>query len=226
MKLNQFQNSLESFKSFQFMPKMSTKDSIRMSFWQKFIKYRRFPFKFVTHLLLLVFVTVQVFLFASEREDYLFSAGGTIVNSFMPDGFEESKETANGYATFSFYKMDEVVEHIEETVNNVCCWYNRLLLIWRWWTNAKFVQKQSLHVFSTCILHFLFVHFCIFCILWVFGFERWLKLRACFACSADDCVMIVTTLLDGMCVCVMCNDDDWSHYVWTTKIEKQTNAQL
>ncbi|MNY71897.1 hypothetical protein D3C86_2103430 [compost metagenome] len=38
----------------------------------------------------------------------------------MPEGFEESKESLNGYATFSFYKMEDVVEHLETTVQNVC----------------------------------------------------------------------------------------------------------
>lgn len=101
------------------MPKMPVKDSIKMSFWQKFIKYRRFPFKFVTHLLLVVFVTVQVFLFAREREDYLFSAGDTIINSFLPEGFQGSQESKNGYATYEFFKMEDVVDHIDETVKNV-----------------------------------------------------------------------------------------------------------
>jgi hypothetical protein len=101
------------------MPKMPVRDEVNMSFWQKFIKYRRFPFKFVVHALIVVFVTVQVYMFASERETYLYSAGGTIINSFLPEGYENSQESKNGFATFNFYKIDDVVNHIDKTIENV-----------------------------------------------------------------------------------------------------------
>lgn len=103
-----------------FAPRMPVKDSIKMSFWEKFIKYRRFPFKFVVHLLLLIFVTIQVFLLSNQRAAYLYSTGKTIFNTFLPSDFETLIESKNGHTTYSFYKVNDAIEHVEQVVKNVC----------------------------------------------------------------------------------------------------------
>ncbi|KAG2388051.1 hypothetical protein C9374_000901 [Naegleria lovaniensis] len=99
------------------VPKIPIREELRLSAWQKFIKYRRFPFKFCTHMLLLILVTTQLFLFAGNREDYLSNAGKIIANNFLPQGYLSLKDAKTGFNTFYFDDCEDIVNHIGWTVN-------------------------------------------------------------------------------------------------------------
>jgi len=106
------------------MPKIPLMDRLAMSPWQKLIKYKRFPFKFVVHILLTILVTVQVFLFSSGRETYMYASGDTIVNRFLPQDYVNTQASGTGYNTFYFYKIDDLTAYIEKIVPRVrfgCC---------------------------------------------------------------------------------------------------------
>lgn len=105
------------------LPNIPLVDRIALSPWQKLLKYKRFPFKLIVHILLTVLVTVQVFLFSSGREAYLYSAGDTIINRFLPAGFIPVQASGTGYNSVFFYKSNDVIKFVKQTVNNVCYFF-------------------------------------------------------------------------------------------------------
>ncbi|KAL0485511.1 hypothetical protein AKO1_014957, partial [Acrasis kona] len=70
------------------------------------------------HILLLIFITVLVGMFSSQREGYLFSVGSTLSNTFLPPGFIIQQFSKNGFDTTYFYKISDVLGHLDKTIEN------------------------------------------------------------------------------------------------------------
>ncbi|KAL9642756.1 hypothetical protein ABK040_009833 [Willaertia magna] len=98
------------------VPKIPLQEDVQLSAWEKFIKYKRFPFKFCVHFILLVLVTCQLFLFSENREQYLANVGTTITNTFLPEGYLSSAESKTGYNSYYFYNYKDIIDHVGDTV--------------------------------------------------------------------------------------------------------------
>ncbi len=112
-----FASSASASKSILKLPEIPIRDQIQMSPWKKLTRYRRFPYKFAIHIVLVCLVTIQVLLFSQQRETYLYNAQQTLSSTFMPEGSLSLIETGDGYVTSYFYDVDSFVKFMGETVD-------------------------------------------------------------------------------------------------------------
>uniref|UniRef100_A0A7S1KQV2 Polycystin cation channel PKD1/PKD2 domain-containing protein n=1 Tax=Percolomonas cosmopolitus TaxID=63605 RepID=A0A7S1KQV2_9EUKA len=95
---------------------VSIEQRLTLSPLQKFKTYGRIPFKLLTHVALLIFITLQIVLFTWYRQPYLSTMGLGFVNTFLPEGFQNLQENAEGYYTYYFQSINETLEHVRSVV--------------------------------------------------------------------------------------------------------------
>lgn len=124
-----------------FFPKEfeNVEDEVRLSPLQKLLKYRRIPWRIFIDLTLCLILfllvrssslalctassitnTLQVMFMSMYKKPYNWLSAQSFVRNFLPKGFEDLKENTDGFHTFYFSEMGEVVKAIGHVSQTVC----------------------------------------------------------------------------------------------------------
>jgi len=98
--------------------RMSPKDSLTLSWWMKWKKYRRFPFKFVLHLAITALVTALVFLDVNDLTAYSVANYATFYQIFYPSSFSPTYGLSEPSDTLHFYDIPSVVKAANKSVQS------------------------------------------------------------------------------------------------------------
>eukprot|EP00762_Andalucia_godoyi_P003962 ANDGO_05616.mRNA.1 hypothetical protein len=99
--------------------KMSLRERLLLSPWQKWRKYGKFPFKAFIHVLLVALVTLQCFLFGAQRNTYLYSQTSAFEDLFFPSGaiVVDPKDSGYGSAYVEFARIGDWLSGMQNAVN-------------------------------------------------------------------------------------------------------------
>eukprot|EP01114_Cavostelium_apophysatum_P015895 TRINITY_DN4424_c0_g1_i1.p1 TRINITY_DN4424_c0_g1~~TRINITY_DN4424_c0_g1_i1.p1 ORF type:complete len:661 (+),score=155.67 TRINITY_DN4424_c0_g1_i1:60-2042(+) len=109
--------------------KMSGRDRLFLSPWEKWKKYRRFPLKIVVHLLLTILTVVQAVLIVSQFTYYSRNSIDTWRFFFTPSDYQKNgiftykqsieavKDSVNIYYTFPSFSLDRYIHFTVEDEN-------------------------------------------------------------------------------------------------------------
>ena len=94
---------------------MTTKERLRLSAWQKWKFYGRFPWKLSLHLLLLLTTTIRLMSWNTFSDDYFRATSRTFTYFFLPEDYDFSDGSDR---TYNIYTFETATQAIERVVKN------------------------------------------------------------------------------------------------------------
>ena len=92
---------------------MTTKERLRLSAWQKWKLYGRFPWKLTLHLLLLLLTTLRLLSWNVSNDEYFRATSRTFTYFFLPEDYEFPADRA-----YTIYTFESATKAIERVVKN------------------------------------------------------------------------------------------------------------
>eukprot|EP00944_MAST-04C_sp_MAST-4C-sp1_P014127 g14127.t1 len=92
---------------------MTTKERLRLSAWQKWKFYGRFPWKLSLHLLLLLTTTIRLMSWNASNDEYFHATSRTFTYFFLPEDYDFPADR-----TYNIYTFETATRAIERVVKN------------------------------------------------------------------------------------------------------------
>ncbi|KAL9650701.1 hypothetical protein ABK040_001757 [Willaertia magna] len=96
----------------------------------KLLRYGRFPWKLIIHVILLVVITVEIVLFTQTHQAFFLTVDATFSNTFLPAGFESIESNVAGHYTSYLLEYEDVVSDIKKTVETFYEFPRKNVNIW------------------------------------------------------------------------------------------------
>lgn len=96
---------------------MTLEEQFTLSWYDKWRKHGRFPFKFIFHLIVTIMTTTLIFMIHKDTQ-YVVASMNTFYHSFFPDGYQPRYGFAPGTNSIILYDVDDTINAINNTVFN------------------------------------------------------------------------------------------------------------